>query len=73
MDGTAPTFVTKPTIRQDADGSTLVFHCSIYADPKPVVSWFHNGDKVQDNKKFQVSQLMPADAIHMGRFAAGFL
>lgn len=55
VDGTAPTFVTKPTIRQDADGTTLVFHCSIYADPKPVVSWFHNGDKVQDNKKFQVN------------------
>lgn len=54
VDGTAPTFVTKPTIRQDADGTTLVFHCSIYADPKPVVTWFHDGDKVQDNKKFQV-------------------
>ena len=54
VDGNAPTFVTKPTIRQDADGSTLIFHCSIFADPKPVVSWFHNGDKIQDNKKFQV-------------------
>jgi hypothetical protein len=54
VDGKAPTFVTKPTIRQDADGSTLIFHCSIFADPKPVVSWFHNGDKIQDNKKFQV-------------------
>merc|ERR1711963_1230081 len=54
VDGTAPTFVTKPTIRQDTDATTLVFHCSIYADPKPVVSWFHNGDKVQDNNKFQV-------------------
>ena len=55
VDGTAPTFVTKPTIRQDADGTTLIFHCSIFADPKPVVTWFHNGDKIQDNKKFQVS------------------
>ena len=55
VDGTAPTFVTKPSIRQKADDTTtLVFHCSIYADPKPVVTWFHNGDKVQDNKKFQV-------------------
>ena len=54
VDGNAPTFVTKPTIRQDADGSTLIFHCSIFADPKPVVSWFHNGDKIQDNNKFQV-------------------
>ena len=54
VDGFAPTFSTKPTIRQDTDGS-LVFHCSILADPRPVVSWFHNGDKIQDNKKFQVS------------------
>ena len=55
VDGFAPTFSTKPTIRQDTDGS-LVFHCSILADPRPVVTWFHNGDKIQDNKKFQVSR-----------------
>ena len=23
---------------------------------RPVVTWFHNGDKIQDNKKFQVSR-----------------
>ena len=50
----APTFVEKPTIRQDADGSTLIFHCSIMADPKPTISWFRNAVKVQDNEKFQV-------------------
>ncbi len=50
----APTFAEKPTIRQDADGTTLIFHCSIMADPKPTISWFRNGVKVQDNEKFQV-------------------
>ena len=50
----APTFVAKPTIRQDADGTTLIFHCSIMADPRPAISWFRNGVKVQDNEKFQV-------------------
>ena len=50
----APTFVAKPTIRQDADGTTLIFHCSIMADPRPSISWFRNGVKVQDNEKFQV-------------------
>ena len=54
VDGMAPTFVAKPTIRQDADGTTLVFHCSIMADPRPAISWFRNGVKVQDNEKFQV-------------------
>ena len=50
----APTFSTKPTIRQDTDGTTLIFHCSIVADPKPTISWFRNGVKVQDSDKFQV-------------------
>ena len=54
VDGMAPTFVAKPTIRQDADGTTLIFHCSIMADPRPSISWFRNGVKVQDNEKFQV-------------------
>ena len=53
----APTFVAKPTIRQDADGTTLIFHCSIMADPRPAISWFRNGVKVQDNEKFQVRQI----------------
>ena len=52
----APTFVAKPTIRQDADGTTLIFHCSIMADPRPSISWFRNGVKVQDNEKFQVGE-----------------
>ena len=52
----APTFVAKPTIRQDADGTTLIFHCSIMADPRPAISWFRNGVKVQDNEKFQVGE-----------------
>ena len=55
VDGIAPTFSTKPTIRQGPDGATLIFHCAIVADPKPNISWYHNGVKVQDNDKFQVS------------------
>ena len=54
VDGIAPTFSTKPTIRQGPDGSTLIFHCAIVADPKPTISWYHNGVKVQDNPKFEV-------------------
>jgi hypothetical protein len=54
VDGMAPTFATKPTIRQDEDGSTLIFHCAIMADPTPAITWYHNGVKVHDNDKFQV-------------------
>ena len=54
VDGIAPTFSTKPTIRQGPDGTTLIFHCAIVADPKPQITWYHNGVKVQDGGKFQV-------------------
>merc|ERR1712038_672506 len=36
------------------NGNTLIFHCAIIADPKPNISWYHNGVKVQDGGKFQV-------------------
>merc|ERR1712088_967097 len=54
VDGTAPTFSKKPTIRQEDDGNTLVFHCAIVADPPPMITWYHNGVKVQDTLKYQV-------------------
>jgi len=54
VDGIAPTFSTKPTIRQGPDGTTLIFHCAIVADPKPQITWFHDGVKVADGGKFQV-------------------
>ena len=42
VDGMAPTFDKKPTIRHaEGDGSTLVFHCSIMAEPKPMISWYN--------------------------------
>ena len=54
VDGIAPTFSTKPTIRQGPDGTTLIFHCAIVADPKPQITWYHDGVKVSDGGKFQV-------------------
>ena len=55
VDGIAPTFSTKPTIRQGPDGTTLIFHCAIVADPKPQITWYHDGVKVQDGGKFKVN------------------
>jgi hypothetical protein len=54
VDGTAPTFSKKPTIRQEEEGRVLVFHCAIVADPVPTITWYHNGVKVQDTAKYQV-------------------
>ena len=58
----APTFSTKPTIRQkEGDATILVFHCSIMADPKPSITWYRNGVMVQDSDaKFQVGRLRTA-------------
>ena len=65
----APTFATKPTIRQDEDGSTLIFHCAIMADPRPAITWYHNGVKVQDSDKFQVWQ----SHAWQGSFTSGYI
>ncbi len=55
VDGSAPTFVTKPTVRQsDEDSTTLIFHSTIFGDPLPNLSWYHGGDKVNNNSKFEV-------------------
>lgn len=54
LDGIAPTFSIKPTIKQDSQSKCLIFHCAIVADPKPTITWFRNGVKVQDDNKFQV-------------------
>lgn len=56
IDGLAPTFAKKPAIRQEEDGKRLVFECRIQADPRPVVSWFHNGNAVSADSRHTVSE-----------------
>ena len=65
VDGMAPTFSTKPTIRQqEKDSSTLVFHCSIMAEPRPSITWYRDGVKVQDSDaKFQVKYISSSNSI----------
>ncbi|XP_049301024.1 twitchin isoform X5 [Anopheles funestus] len=56
IDGVAPTFIKKPSIKQENDGKRLIFECEIKADPKPQIRWSHNS-KVIDNTprhKFKV-------------------
>lgn len=54
IDGTAPTFTKKPAIRQEDDGKRLLFECKIQADPKPGVSWSHNGALVAESDRHKV-------------------
>lgn len=55
IDGMAPTFSKKPSIRQEEDGKRLLFECRIQADPRPSVSWSHNGAAVQNSSRHKVS------------------
>ncbi|KAJ8923569.1 hypothetical protein NQ315_010148 [Exocentrus adspersus] len=57
IDGLAPTFAKKPAIRQEEDGKRLLFECRIQADPRPVVSWFHNGNPVSEGPRHQVPEI----------------
>uniref|UniRef100_T1IZ97 Ig-like domain-containing protein n=1 Tax=Strigamia maritima TaxID=126957 RepID=T1IZ97_STRMM len=53
IDGLAPTFQQKPAIKQEDDGKRLLFECRILADPKPTLSWFHNGNLVTPTGRFK--------------------
>lgn len=54
-DGFAPTFAKKPSIRQEDDGKRLLFECRLTADPAPDIVWFHNGTKIKDSLRHNVS------------------
>ncbi|VEN57317.1 unnamed protein product [Callosobruchus maculatus] len=54
IDGLAPTFAKKPAIRQEEDGKRLLFECRIQADPRPVVSWFHNNNPVSEGPRHKL-------------------
>lgn len=55
IDGLAPTFSKKPAIRQEEDGKKLLFECRIQADPKPTVTWFHDGVIVKNTPRHKVN------------------
>lgn len=54
IDGIAPTFAQKPLIKQEEDGRTFLFECRILADPRPEVTWFHNGSVVKKDATHKV-------------------
>lgn len=56
IDGIAPTFAKKPAIRQEDDGKRLLFECRIQADPKPSVTWSHNGTPVKESSRHKVNK-----------------
>ena len=48
QDGIAPNFITKPSIRSEADGKRLCFECKIKADPEPELFWYRDNTQIHD-------------------------
>lgn len=57
IDGLAPTFSKKPSIKQEDDGKRLLFECIIQADPKPTIAWIHGGKPVIDSPRHKVRSM----------------
>ena len=48
MNGIAPNFIEKPSIKSDGDGKRLCFECKIKSDPEPKIQWFRNDVEIID-------------------------
>ncbi|XP_064113167.1 palladin-like isoform X2 [Macrobrachium nipponense] len=55
IDGIAPTFSQKPVIKQEEGGKHIKFECRILAEPKPAITWYRDGLKVQESARCKVS------------------
>ncbi|CAF4420414.1 unnamed protein product, partial [Adineta steineri] len=53
-EGTAPTFIQKPIIKQENDGKRLIFECKIAADPKPDLFWSRDDVAIQDSGRYLI-------------------
>jgi len=53
-EGTAPTFIQKPIIKQENDGKRLIFECKIAADPKPDLFWTRDDVSIQDSGRYLI-------------------
>ncbi|CAF3833519.1 unnamed protein product [Rotaria magnacalcarata] len=65
-DGTAPTFIQKPIIKQENDGKRLIFECKIAADPKPDLFWSRDDVPIQDSGRY----LLYCDALPNSSYVA---
>lgn len=54
IDGLAPTYAQKPVIKQEEGGKHIKFECRVLADPKPVITWYRDGVKVQESARCKV-------------------
>ncbi|XP_038051694.1 twitchin-like [Patiria miniata] len=50
----APTFIEKPTIKQEDNGRRLVMECKVMADPRPKVVWYYNNKELKDAGRYRL-------------------
>lgn len=48
---TAPSFLHKPTLRQEDDGNRLVFECQMKSHPRPEITWYRGDVLLQDDHR----------------------
>jgi len=53
-EGSPPTFIQKPIIKQENDGKRLIFECKIAADPKPDLFWTRDDVPIQDSGRYLI-------------------
>ncbi|XP_041468950.1 twitchin-like isoform X3 [Lytechinus variegatus] len=50
----APTFIEKPTIKQEDQGRRVVFEVKLMGDPKPNIKWHYNDREIKEDKKYRM-------------------
>lgn len=50
-----PTILEKPIIRQNEDGSILLFECRMTTETEPAITWFHNDGRVKQGARHNIS------------------
>ncbi len=52
--GFAPSFIEKPRIIPNEEGTLILLRCKCTANPKPVVSWFKGTKMVNETSKIRM-------------------
>ncbi|OQV16752.1 hypothetical protein BV898_09110 [Hypsibius exemplaris] len=53
-----PSFIEKPFIRQDPEGTRLMFECRIASTTEPEVTWFQNDLKVKNGGRYTIKKVL---------------
>ncbi|CAN8004247.1 unnamed protein product, partial [Ixodes hexagonus] len=50
----APSFLHKPTLRQEDDGNRLVFECQMMSHPRPEITWCRGDVELRDDHRTSI-------------------